>query len=241
MCEDVVDETLAIIPEWKDDYIQEIPKDEFYVYYHHYVGMDLGRVDNTALILGTYLFRQAALYIEDEIIMTGSQWTTVTLKNELLAKEAQIWGESKPFRRISDNNNPHLINDLGSLHSVFFMQTDKDALEAMVNAVREMVAKGLLIVHPKCINLIGCLRWGVWDEKRRGFDRSKKLGHFDSLAALIYLVRNLAKHSNPIPVTHGHENHRSWLGGVKNQINTSNNARVLGNALNPKYVKPMSK
>ncbi len=234
MVQDVVDDSLAIIPEWKDEFIQDIPRDQYYGYYHKYVGMDLGRVDNTALNLGTYLFKPAVLYIEDELIMTGSGWTTVTLKEELLKKELALWGEQKPFRRISDNNNPHLINDLSSLHNLFFMQTDKDALEAMVNAVRVMVGRGQIIVHPRCINLIGCLRWGVWDEKRKGFDRSKKLGHFDSLAALVYLVRNLAKNSNPIPITHGHENHRSWLGNVKNQINTTHNSRVLSQALVPK-------
>lgn len=233
-CKDVVDESLAIIPDWKDDYIREIERDDFYQYYHHYVGMDLGRIDNTALVLGTYLFRPATLYIEGEIVMEGSSWTTITLKEALLKKEAELWPGKKPFRRVSDNNNPHLINDLSSLHDVFFMQTDKDALEAMVNAVREMVVQGQLIVHPRCVNLIGCLRWGVWDAKRRGFDRSKKLGHFDTLAALIYLVRNLAKHSNPIPVAHGHENHRAWLGNVKGQMNTSHNARVIGQAILPK-------
>ncbi len=238
LAQDVIDETLAIIPEWKDDYIREIPQDGYYQYYHHYVGMDLGRIDNTACLLGTYLFKGAVLYIEDELIMEGSSWTTITLKEQLLAKEGNLWADKKPFRRISDNNNPHLINDLSSLHNVFFMQTDKEALEAMVNAVREMVAQGLIIVHPRCSNLIGCLRWGVWDSKRKGFDRSKKLGHFDSLAALIYLVRNLARHSNPIPVTHGHENHRSWLGNVKNQMNVSNNARTIGQAISPKFNKP---
>lgn len=242
LCEDVVDENLAIIPDWKDIYVQEIPPNEFYPYYHAYAGMDLGRVDNTAIVFGTYLFKEATLYVEDEIIMEGAEWTTVTLKDRILAKEKELWDQKKPYRRISDNNNPHLINDLSSLHGVFFMQTDKDALEAMVNAVREMVVRGQIIVHPRCVNLLGCLRWGVWDAKRRGFDRSKKLGHFDTLAALIYLVRNLAKHSNPIPIDHGHQNHRSWLGNVKTQMNTSNNARTLQNALIPKrktvnYVK----
>ncbi len=235
LVQDIVDEELAIIPDWKDHLIQEVPKDEYYKYYHAYVGMDLGRVDNTALVFGTYLFRQATLYIEDELIMEGSGWTTLTLKDALLQKEASLWGEKKPFRRISDNNNPHLINDLSSLHNVFFMQTDKDALEAMVNAVREMVAQGRIIVHPRCSNLIGCLRWGVWDAKRRGFDRSKKLGHFDAIAALIYLVRNIAKHSNPIPIDHGHVNHKSWMGNVKDQMHSTANARTLANALIPKF------
>lgn len=234
LCEDVVDEDLAIIPEWKDEYVREIPKDEFYYYYHKYVGMDLGRVDNTELVFGTYLFKPAILYIEDELCMGGASWTTVTLKDAIFKKEAELWDEQKPFRRVSDNNNPHLIQDLSSLHNCYFMETDKESLEAMVNEVRLLVNEGRLIVHPRCVRTRGALKYGIWDEKRRQFERSKAYGHFDALAALIYLVRNLAKHSNPIPVTHGHENHRSWLGNVKNQMNTSNNARALNQAMMPK-------
>lgn len=234
LCEDVVDEDLAIIPEWTDALIEDVPKDEHYFYYHKYVGMDLGRVDNTELVFGTYLFKAATLYIEDELCMHGSKWTTLTLKDAISKKEKDLWQETKPFRRISDNNNPHLINDLSSLHNLWFIETDKEHLEAMVNEVRMLVASGNLKVHPRCTRLIGCLKHGIWDEKRKAFDRSKALGHFDSLAALIYLVRNLSKHSNPIPITHGHENHRSWLGNVKNQMNTSHNARVLGEAFKPK-------
>lgn len=234
LVQDVVDENLAIVPDWKDSMSYAIEPDEYSQYYHRYVGMDLGRVDNTAVVFGTYIFRSATLYIEDEIIMEGSDWTTQTLKDAILAKEKELWRDIKPFRRISDNNNPHLINDLSSLHNLFFMQTDKTALEAMVNAVREMVVRGQLVINPKCVNLLGCVRWGVWDQKRRGFDRSKKLGHFDTLAALIYLVRNLAKNSNPTPIDHGHTNHQSWLGNVKDQKNATHNARVLSQAILPK-------
>jgi hypothetical protein len=62
-----------------------------------------------------------------------------------------------------------------------------------------MVAEGRIIVHPRCKQLAGCLEFGVWDEKRRKFERTETLGHFDALAALIYLVRNLDVHTNPIP------------------------------------------
>lgn len=234
LCEDVIDEDLAIIPEWKDDFIREIPRDQFYGYYHKYVGMDLGRVDNTELVFGTYLFKPATLYIEDELCMGGASWTTITLKEAIFKKEAELWADQKPFRRISDNNNPHLITDLSSLHNCYFMETDKESLEAMVNEVRLMVGEGRLIIHPRCVRTIGCLKYGIWDERRKMFERSKAFGHFDALAALIYLVRNLAKNSNPVPVTHNHENHKSWLGNVKNQMNSTTNARAINNALTPK-------
>ena len=50
------------------------------------------------------------------------------------------------------------------------------------------------------MELIQCLEFGVYaDEKRKEFGRSKELGHYDALAALIYLVRNIDQSSNPIP------------------------------------------
>lgn len=231
LCELVLDEDLALVPEWKDTLISDPVRDVFYQFYHRYVGMDLGRKDHTALIFGYYDFKQAKLVLEDELTMNGPSWTTVTLKDELLAREALIWGETKPFRRISDNNNPHLIMDLSSLHSVSFIETTKESLEAMVNEVRIMVSTGQIIISPKCKMLIGCLKYGLWDKNRKEFARNKVYGHFDHFAALMYLVRNLAKNTNPIPVDFGFENHRSWLGNIDTK---SNNAKTILKALIPK-------
>jgi hypothetical protein len=232
LCELILDEDLALIPEWSDRFIHEPEHDAFYKFYHRYVGMDLGRKDHTALVLGYYDFKRAVLCIVDELTMAGPSWTTVTLKDQLLAKEQSLWGELKPFRRISDNNNPHLIMDLNSLYSVHFMETSKESLEAMVNEVRIMIGSGQIEVSPKCKMLIGCLKYGLWDKNRKEFSRNKIYGHFDHLAALIYLVRNLAKHSNPIPIDYGHENHRSWMGHIKNT--NTHNAKTIANALLPR-------
>lgn len=234
LCELVLDDDLALIKDWKDDYIQDLEKDQYFHHYHKYVGMDLGRKDHTALIFGYYDFKKAALIIEDELTMYGPSWTTITLKDAILAKEKELWGESKPFRRVSDNNNPHLIQDLNSLHDVHFMETTKESLEAMINEVRIMVGNGQIIVHPKCKMLIGCLRYGIWDKNRKQFARNKVYGHYDHLAALIYLVRNLAKHTNPIPATFN-QTYRTWTMNLSK--NKSPNANVMANALLPKKHK----
>jgi hypothetical protein len=113
------------------------------------------------------------------------------------------------------------------------MPTNKDTLEAMINEVRILVQNKRIVISPKCVKLIGCLKYGVWNTKKSQFARSATYGHFDHLAALIYLVRNLAVHTNPIPVDHSFENHRSWLGNVKNQRQNTHNARTVGKALIP--------
>lgn len=241
LCEFVTDSDLAIIPEWDDKYVQDLPRDEYFQYYHKYVGMDLGVKDMTAAIFGHYDFKRAALIIEDEFDMSGPSMNTELLVGRIRAKEIDLWDNKEnprdsnnnpiPFRRISDNNWPIMMLDLSSIHNLTFIETTKDSLEAMINEVRLMVQAGQIIINPKCVKLIGCLRYGVWDTKKKKFARSSTYGHFDHLAALIYLVRNLAKGTNPIPVDHGYENHSAWLGNIKDQMKASKNARTIADSL----------
>lgn len=230
LCEFVTDSDLAIIPEWDDKYVQEVEHDEFHQYYHKYVAMDLGVKDFTAAIFGYYDFKQAKLVLEDEIVMNGPQMNTQILAQALQLKEKSMWGEEKPFRRVSDNNNPLLISDLSTLHNMTFVYVEKDSLEAMINELRLMVQNGQIVIHPRCKQLHGCIKYGVWDTKKKAFARSATYGHFDALAALIYLVRMLAKHTNPIPVTHN-ATYKTFLHNVKNQVGKTKNAQTIEQAL----------
>lgn len=238
LCEFITDADLQIIPEWKDSFVRDMAKDQYYGYYHKYVGMDLGTKDFTACIFGYYDFKQATLVIEDEFKMNGPTMNTQILVGQIKATESKLWGEPTPFRRVSDNNNLHLLQDMSSIHNLHFIATSKDTLEAMINEVRLMVQAGRIVISPKCTQLIGCLKYGVWNEKRNAFARSKTYGHFDALAALIYLVRNLALSSNPIPKDHGFHNHNAWLGNIKDEVGKSDNARTLQKALLPGLKKP---
>lgn len=246
LCKFVTDSDSAIIPEWKDEFVKDIPRDEFYQYYHRYSCMDMGRVDHTALAFGYYDFKKAALIIEDELTMHGPEWTTETLKRDLLYKEKSLWGDNpkaeknkkgelkpfEPYRRIADNNNPHLILDLSSIHDVYFIETTKESLEAMVNELRMFVKEGRLLVNPRCKMLIGCLKYGVWDQKRKEFARSKVYGHFDHLAGLIYLIRNLDRNTNPIPALHGMDRHKTFTHHIDNM--PPKNLEALKTVLNLK-------
>lgn len=206
LAERVLDSNLAIIPEWKDEYVQDVPRDEYYPFYHKYDAMDLGVSDNTAVIFGYYEFLKGRLVIEDEYIINGPLLTTELLQSEIRSKEKELrWeelipaGQKVPYLRVSDSNNPLLLQDLSYLHGVHFTPTDKGTLEEMINALRMMVNRGQIIIHPRCKHLKGCLKYGVWNAKRTQFAKSKVYGHFDGLAALVYLVRNLNRNTNPIP------------------------------------------
>lgn len=202
----VVSEDLDIIPEWNDEYIKMVDTDEFYSMYHKYTVMDLGVMDKTAILYGYYDFRKAQLIVQAEDTINGYDMTTEKVSKLVYDREAKLWGQNpKVYKRVADNNNPLMLQDLSSVYGLYFMPTLKDSLDAMVNEVRLFVAAGRLIVHPNCHQLIGCLRYAIWDRasgNKRQFARSTAYGHYDALASLVYMIRNLDQNTNPIPATH---------------------------------------
>jgi len=200
MCQFVVDSNRAIIPEWDDELIADAPRPKYFDFLHRYVSMDLGvKIDLTAIGFGYWDPKTKIFHLEDEAEMNGPDMTTISLKNLIVSKEKELWPDLKVHKRISDSDNPLLIQDLGSLHGVYFWPTRKDELPAMVNELRLMIKSRKLRISPKCVKTIGCLRYGIWNSRRNGFDRSRLYGHFDHLAMLIYLIRNLDQETDPVP------------------------------------------
>lgn len=202
LCEFVVDSESQIIPEWKDAYIRDANKDEFYGYWQKYAAMDIGVKDGTALLFGHYNFAEARLYVESEFVLRGQEVRTDNIASGVQREETRLWQGQKPYQRIADNNNLILLQDLGLQHQIHFAPTSKDELHAMVNQVRLWVQQGRIHVSPQCPHLLGCLQYGVWTDDRKQFARSSVYGHFDGLAALVYLVRNINVHTNPVPHDH---------------------------------------
>ncbi len=208
LCQFVADAALVIIPEWSDANISAAQEDPLVIHYQRYVGMDLGTVDLTAAVFGYYDFMNATLYLEDELSMSGPQMTTDKLAAVLKDKEKELWKGAKVFRRVADNNNPLLLNDLHLLHQLHFNPTSKDNLHAMINDLRVAVRAGRIKIHPRCQMTIQCLKHGIWNEKRTEFARSKALFHLDHLAALMYLWRNVDVVTNPIPPMYDYDVNR---------------------------------
>lgn len=208
----VVDTNRLIVPEWDSKkYVQEVERDRFFEWYHKYEFLDTGVRDFTINGLGYYNFRLGKFIVEDEILLKGDRVRTDILADQTKEKE-RILGYSKVYRRIGDNNNLIILNDLsGPKHNLPWMATTKGVLRSntgdedfgMVNELRLWVNSGRLIVHPRCTYLIGCLENGIWDKSKKAFSRSTTYGHFDGLAALCYLVRHVDTQTNPIPATLG--------------------------------------
>jgi hypothetical protein len=234
LAEFVIDSNYQIIREWNDNYIADYEPTEYDGFYHRYVSMDLGVRDFTAVLFAVWDFKRACLFVLDEITMSGTEMNTLLLKDAISAKEKEIFGPQKPYRRISDNNNLMLLQDLGTLHGLHFAPTNTDTIEAMVNEGRLLVGAGKVRISPKCKMLIGNLRYGMWNEKRNEFARSDIYKHFDHLAALVYLIRNLDQTSNPIPQDYKLSVHTHFIPKHKRE---THNEQVLRQLFGPKKTR----
>ena len=125
MCQFVVEEGRAIVPEWSKDLIVDIKRPEDFKYFDRYVGMDLGvKIDMTAMLYGYWDSVHKYVYIEDEDDIIGPKMTTPDLYKMITEKEKILWGDfGAPYRRVADNNNPLLIQDLGYIHGLYFVAT----------------------------------------------------------------------------------------------------------------------
>lgn len=203
LCQFVTDSSSAIVPEMKD-YDFTLHKDaENYPFYHKYVAMDLGVRDLNLTLFGYYDFKRAKFCFEREHVMSGPEMTTPKLQSAIEKIEQELWQGAEPYKRLADNNNPLLLLDLGSIHGMFFHSTSKDSLHAMVNNLRVWISQGRVEIDPSCKYLIDSLKYGFWNDTRTEFGRSKTLGHFDAVAAAMYMIRNIDEHTNPIPVKVG--------------------------------------
>ena len=193
----IVDADSSIVPEAAKHLRVGIVKTEFRQIYHNYVSMDIGVKDLTVVLFGYYDFKRAKLCIERELVMNGPSMTTDNLSKRIALIEREAFGTVEPYMRVSDNNNLLLLNDLNKLHDCYFFPTSKDTLDAMVNEMRIFISNDRLEIDASCTILIDSLKFGFWNEARNNWGKSATLGHFDAVAALMYMIRNLDQTTNP--------------------------------------------
>lgn len=224
----VREERLAIIPEWDEpieteewkeraaELVLEAQEDPRRVFYANQEALDIGeqKFDFQAVLYSFYEFHKARLVVERELIDSKMpRMTTKELGDAIKVDEMELWGDSDAIpprqavvkMRIADNNDPRMLLDLATQQGLPFYPTTKESLTAMINKVRMWVKDGRVLIHPRCENLLACLKHGIWKDKDhigKEFIRTEALGHLDALAALVYLVRNCDE-SNPLPAGWG--------------------------------------
>lgn len=156
-------------------------------------------MDKTAVLFSYYDFKQAKLFIIDELLYDKSKMTTQSLALDIRKKEALYKFTQEKVLRRADTNNPIVVRDLSVTHALPFGIVKKDSLEAMVNNVRLWFGNNRVVIHPRCKYLIETMKSAIWNETRTDLDHSETLGHYDLFAALMYLLRSIDTKTNPIP------------------------------------------
>lgn len=229
-CEFVIDTDFQLCPEWKPEYEREVAQTEQFQLWFKYDALDQGWTDNSVCGFASveWVGSKSIIVLRDEICMKSPEQTTDLLAERIIAKEKEVFGKHEVKKRIADNNTPSLLQDFNLRHKLYFSPVEsKTYLDVMVSDVRELAKDGRILVSPKCVQTIGCLRNGVWTKTKGGargkeFSRSKTYGHYDGFAMLMYLVRSADLTTNPLPpgFRRNEENTfipKQLLGGVQAQ------------------------
>lgn len=203
-CEWVVNKSRAAVPEWKPEYMVEFKHDPYYEFYHHYIGIDWGYRDFTAVGFATYNYRKARLEVEGELTFSGTDVRSDKIAAAIDREASRLWGTTwETNRQVSDSADPILINELNQHPKMSFVPVHKEnSLEAMLNQFRVLVNQGKILVSPKCPLTVHCLANAIWDEARKKLDQDVYARHFDHLMQLVYMTRMLDVATNPIPRDH---------------------------------------
>ena len=196
----VVSRSKAILPALTDEKYDSVIKAVSLPYYAPdcYVSLDIGFRDLTVVLFGYWDYEEAKLKIQDEIVLRGNAATTDNIARRIENKEYELWGRHLPYKRVCDTD-PRLIADLKKLSNLQFRPTRKDNKEAQVNQVNIMIERNQIQVDPKCKTLLIHMKYGIWNDTRTGFARTKSLGHCDAIDALLYMARNVDRGNNPLP------------------------------------------
>ena len=196
----VVDEEIAVIPEFataEATIVAEVERPEFF---DTYVSIDIGYHDLTAVLFAYYHFPLATVVVEDELVFLKTN--SGAIASAAKEKERELWGHQEPVTRFIDASQ-HLVRDLSTDHCYQVNKVRRDDRDAAINKLRLLIADHRVFIHPRCRNTIAHLKGAVWNQSRTKFARSGKLGHFDCVAALVYLCRYIGPQSNPFPPLRG--------------------------------------
>lgn len=215
LAEFVMEGTQLIAPDWDDDFFVHQEPNEYHHFHHRYVSMDPGITDFNVVLMGYYDHVNEHLHIQRCLVNGGRLLNSEILAAQIKKAMTETFEGIKPYRMPADNNNPHLLQDLKMIYGLPFIPTTKTRLEStraayeegMVTKLNTWLRRGRITIEPIEENefLRNSLKFGVWKElgqNRREFGHSATYGHFDAIASLVYLVRNIDERTNPVPATH---------------------------------------
>lgn len=195
LAEIVRSQTLMVIPEFSE--ANHVKAFELPEYYKALLSIDLGGIkDKTGSVLVCYDFEHDKLLVVDEF-MCPQNTPTGEIVSRARELEASVSWEGTPerFADVPGQVQVDMMND----YNYPIRIPAKDDRDAQINSLRLIFTNMRIIIHPRCANLIGCIKSARYDDKRKDFKRTDAFGHADILMALVYAHRMLDRSTNPFP------------------------------------------
>ena len=214
MCQMVRDTSIVAVPEWADIYIKEF---ELPASYKPLISGDVGGVrDKSAFLLITYDYlRSKALVVDERVFEHHTPSTTIMAD----VKEMEAtYSRGKTIPRFVDAPG-QLQVDLAQAGFPCALPK-KDSFESSLNFLRSSLPT--IEIHPRCKQLIACLRFARLNNQRTDFERTAEHGHADAIMAIIYGLRAINR-SNPYPQHGGADPLTHYIPTRNNSTNTSAN------------------
>jgi len=185
-------------------------------HYVVYESLDVGWEDWTFWLMGWWHHRLQTLVIEKELVYKNG-FKRDTLAAEIIQAEEHFLGPSRraPYqgtsqepRRWSDHA-PELLAELSSEFNLPFNPTAKEDRDTAINQCDRMIpgygVSGKLAINPNCKELLVQMPAATWNKTRTEFAKnmSRRYGHYDGVASLVYMTRNVVRSEDPVPVDFG--------------------------------------
>ena len=237
----------TLVPEFSEER-HVVDEPDLPAYAHAYVGMDPGSRDHLAVVWAYWDFARAKLVVQRSF--SRPNITTTPVSDLLRATELELWEHLRywngreavknPFRRVSDVDL-RLIGDLAREHGIQFVPTAKDDPDAQLYALRNaFLADKIEIVRdsgPLAAQLMVARR----NRSGNDWERSPVHGHFDAVAALVYLWRNVVQTANPNPDPRIRDRpaEQAWVPHDSRRV--TNEQRAVERMTMPTGMKPWSR
>lgn len=234
LCEIVTEENMALVPEFSRAEVRAkiIGHNELPPYFKAFTVIDLGYIDNAAVLFGYVDFQKAKRVIIDELLLNRKNSRDIAVA--ILKKENELWG--LPGQRLFQiqryaDGQPLTIADFNEVHQCTVAKVSEDSVEAKVNRVRLDVTQGKLLISPKCVRLLSEIEYGIWNKQHTAYARQgDSFGHFDLFSALTYFVMNAPLSDNPYPTNYGLDPSKMFI--HSNQKDKKSISEIMKKAFN---------
>lgn len=201
-CELVQDEDSSTVPEYgRMKSVVEVAKYKRPAHWLPLISVDLGYIDETAVLAGYVDFAEQILVIEGEWVQARANSKQVGQAVRGLEEAVFAGNLNPPFRYM--DAPPMVLDDFYLAEQIRFRRAETHDPLTSLAKLRSIVAEGRLRILPGCPRLRYQMLTGTLRKSTGGamkLSRTQELSHQDAIAALIYMARMAPWGLNPIPM-----------------------------------------